>query len=211
MADFDTSLQKVLANEGGYRFVSWDPGGETYQGISRVYNPTWPGWVAIDKIKAETGTISTGKMFPELWPLVKNFYQTFWNSISGDAINNQSLADLIFDFYIQSGYAVKEIQKAINGLISPNSIATDNNLGSITLGFINSLNPSKLNNAILDQRLSYYTSLLNQGIISPNDWQGILNRLKQFPYLKEISYAAALLTVAAMGFYIYRLSKANEK
>ncbi|RYY16321.1 MAG: N-acetylmuramidase, partial [Cytophagaceae bacterium] len=52
MADFAKYLPTLLANEGGYCHDPRDPGGETYRGIARTYNPSWPGWSAIDAVKA---------------------------------------------------------------------------------------------------------------------------------------------------------------
>ena len=41
MADFKKILTQTLQHEGGYNKDPHDPGGETYQGISRKYHPEW--------------------------------------------------------------------------------------------------------------------------------------------------------------------------
>ena len=49
MDHFKEAFTKTMSEEGGYNFDRMDPGGETYMGISRVYWPSWEGWVIIDK------------------------------------------------------------------------------------------------------------------------------------------------------------------
>ena len=55
MADFDKALRKLLAIEGGYVNDPGDPGGETYKGVARRYNASWPGWSRIDAAKRRKG------------------------------------------------------------------------------------------------------------------------------------------------------------
>lgn len=43
MADFAEYYPHLLANEGSYVFDPHDPGGETWRGISWVFNPQWAG------------------------------------------------------------------------------------------------------------------------------------------------------------------------
>ena len=44
MADFVNYFPLLLTNEGGYVFDPHDPGGETWRGIARAFNPKWTGW-----------------------------------------------------------------------------------------------------------------------------------------------------------------------
>lgn len=50
-SSFDIACKLTLAIEGEGKHTKdpRDPGGETYSGISRKYNPDWEGWKYIDK------------------------------------------------------------------------------------------------------------------------------------------------------------------
>lgn len=105
MANFKISIPKVLKYEGGYVNDPNDNGGETYKGISRKFWPKWEGWVIIDKYKKSK--VNFPKVLDsdnKLQDLILTFYKTnFWDKIGGDKINNQSIADLMFDGAINEG------------------------------------------------------------------------------------------------------------
>lgn len=200
MADFIQAYTKtVVGNEGGYRNVSWDA--ETYRGINRTAHPNWSGWHVLDQRKP----IPFGKVYADLEPTVQSFYRdNFWNKMLGAYIQSQSIANLIFDYYVQSGgFAIKKIQQAVNTVVQ-NKVAEDGIMGNQTLGAINSAPAVKINNAILDARKAHYENLLQAGVLSTNDWQGILNRLNSFPYLKEtLIGGAAVLMLIGLGLIFY--------
>ena len=54
MSYFLDAYSITLQHEGGYGNDPDDVGGETYKGISRVYNPSWKGWGLIDDYKSES-------------------------------------------------------------------------------------------------------------------------------------------------------------
>jgi lysozyme family protein len=203
VANFQEAYNKTALNEGGYRNVLWDLGGETYCGIARNYNPQWPGWTTIDQLKNNypNGKIPFNTKFSTLDNSVKSFYQAnYWNKIKGDAISNQAIANLTYDFVVQSGQAVRKMQEAINK-VKPDSVTVDNQFGNQTLTAINTLPSVAVHNAILDERKAYYQYLLNIGKISDNDWNGILNRLAKYPYLTAaVSSIGALLLIGTFFF-----------
>jgi len=103
MADFDRALQYVLRWEGVYSLDPDDPGGETYCGISRKNWPDWIGWDKIDALKAK-GILSTKIPLPELAESVWDFYHTqFWACIDGDHIEDQEVAEYVFDTAVNLG------------------------------------------------------------------------------------------------------------
>ena len=133
MADFSKYFPKLIASEGGYVNDPNDSGGETYEGISRANFPSWQGWEIIDTWKDHDN-------FPEclandvnLNGLVKAFYKdTFWNRWLADQIMNQSLAELVVDWEVNSGTeGIKLVQVALHvtadGLVGPATIAAINN------------------------------------------------------------------------------------
>lgn len=199
MANFDEAYNKtVVGNEGGYRNVLWDA--ETYRGINRNAHPEWAGWQMLDARKP----IAPNKVFADLEPQVKSFYlNNFWARMYGGYIKSQTIANLVFDYFVQSGpYSIKKVQEAINKVVS-NPIAVDGVLGTDTLGALNTAPEVKINNSILETRRAHYQNLYENGTFSSNDWQGVLNRLAKFPYLKETIIGGTVITVLLVGFFIY--------
>jgi len=202
MANFDTAYNNTVINhEGGYRNVVWDAGGETYRGISRRAHPEWQGWAIIDSRKP----ITAGKIFSDLETQVKNFYlNNYWLKMYGGYITSQAVANLIFDYYVQSGsYSVKKVQQAINTFHTP-ALAVDGILGNDTLAAINAGPEYKVNNSIIDTRKAHYQSLLDNGTISMADWTGILNRLRSFPYLKESIIGGTIIALLIVGIFLLK-------
>ena len=107
MADFTTSYNLVIGNEGGYVNDTDDPGGETYKGVARKMHPTWIGWHIVDLLKAQPGFPANLDANKELQIEVSSFYETkFWNRIAGELISEQSVANSIFDFAVNTGCSV---------------------------------------------------------------------------------------------------------
>lgn len=114
--------------EGGYVNDPADPGGETYAGITRRDNPTWPGWVAVDAAKP----LKRGAYVSAAEPFVSPHYQRhYWPVIKGDLIANQAVAGFLFDWYVNSGgWAIRAAQEAtgqaVDGILGPRSLAAIN-------------------------------------------------------------------------------------
>lgn len=135
MSFFKEALRKTLQHEGGYSNDPHDNGGETYRGISRKYHKEWGGWVIIDSYKKQDlAKIEFNNALEsdlELNEKVQDFYYSnFWKKNKLDEIENQNVAEFIFDFIVNSGRAIKIIQKALNlvedGIIGPNTIKAIN-------------------------------------------------------------------------------------
>ena len=121
MAQFDPIFERMIHDEGGYVLheVEGDTGGMTYAGIARNKNPQWPGWVLIDR-KEFGGSLTA---------MVRDFYRNeFWNRMRGDEINNQDVANTIFNFGVNAGIglAIKLAQLVVgatpDGGIGPKTI-----------------------------------------------------------------------------------------
>jgi lysozyme family protein len=107
MANFESSLNKLIVAEGGYKLTRL-PTEEavTYAGIYRQAHPRWPGWAYVDR--NETPPTQ----------LVRDFYrEEFWNKIQGDSIESDELAHLLFDFAVNTSYSVSnKLAQVILGL-----------------------------------------------------------------------------------------------
>lgn len=117
MADFVQAYYITNQIEGGYANDKDDLGGETYRGVSRVNWPKWSGWEIIDSLKKS-------KSFPEnldknvgLQNSVQHFYESnFWNMIQGSLINNQAIANEVYDNAVHMGVerSAEYLQRTIN-------------------------------------------------------------------------------------------------
>lgn len=106
MANFEKAFEKTEKNEGKnvWTNIKGDSGKETWSGISRAANPKWAGWAILDKIpnKKNNQVIST----PELERLKRELYKSnYWNPIWGDKINNQKVAEDMYDMGVNAGPA----------------------------------------------------------------------------------------------------------
>ena len=133
MADFETALEETLKSEGGYVNDPDDPGGETYKGVARRSHPKWDGWVNIDMNKNKQGFPKNLDTDQDLYNKIKSLYQiNYWDKVSGDKIENQDVAESIFDFAVNAGprTASKLAQISVgaepDGVIGPNTIAKIN-------------------------------------------------------------------------------------
>jgi len=139
MADFIKAFKRTMTSEGIYSNDKDDPGGETVYGISRVWNPQWGGWSEVDKLKKENQ--NKDDLIRALMDsiIIRNqreiFYEIeYWNKFKGGQIQNQFLAEAMFDCSVHHGvsFTVKSLQKSLN-LILKYSLKVDGKFGSNTL------------------------------------------------------------------------------
>lgn len=106
MANFEKAFEKTEKNEGKnvWTNIKGDSGKETWSGISRAANPSWAGWAILDKISnKKNGQVITT---PELERLKRDLYKNnYWNPIWGDKINNQKVAEDMYDMGVNAGPA----------------------------------------------------------------------------------------------------------
>ncbi len=118
MAEFEQAFYKTMSHEGSYVNDPDDAGGETYCGISRVYNPSWWGWGLIDDAKDESDFPRCLGEDEELQDAVEDFYKDkYWDVNRLDDFQ-QSVAEEMFDTGVNmgTGRAARFLQKALNYL-----------------------------------------------------------------------------------------------
>lgn len=104
MADFINAFRKTIENEGGYSNDPDDPGGETYKGVARKMHSKWIGWHIIDLLKQQPNFPENIAQNAEIREEVGTFYlNLFWNKMQGDDLQNQAVAESIFDFGVNAG------------------------------------------------------------------------------------------------------------
>jgi len=182
MAQFILAFQKTIENEGGYVNDPDDPGGETYKGVSRKNWPDWLGWICIDSLK-KMGNFPVAPKTPDeieidnqLQYEVKTFYyQNFWIPIHGDAIDNQQVAESIFDFAVNAGVetsvelAQKTVGSDVDGAIGPN-----------TLKAINAFDPAHFVAAFAVEKIRKYIRIIAKRPTSKKYFTGWVIRAVTF-------------------------------
>lgn len=136
MADFKHTYDKYIQpNEAYFVDDATDRGGMTYGGIASKIFPDWEGFEYIREYIKEHGKPKWNQRFPELDPKVESFFEFHWNKNNFNKIKDQSIADILFDFFVNTisdyaktgkSYPVKRIQKKLglfqDGLIGPQSL-----------------------------------------------------------------------------------------
>lgn len=104
MSDFDKAFVHTMSAEGGYVNDPQDAGGETYMGVARNRNSKWDGWVTIDLLKQKSGFPKNLDSDENLQQQVKALYEAnYWDTVQADSINDQDVANSIFDFAVNAG------------------------------------------------------------------------------------------------------------
>jgi lysozyme family protein len=154
MAEFEPAVQNTLIWEGGYSNNPADSGGETYRGISRNTWPNWSGWAFVDAARPFPNFPATLDLMVGLQGDVVDFYrQNYWRY---DAINDQAVANKIFDLAVNVGqvHANKIAQGAVgvtqDGVIGPNTIAA-----------INATSSGSLLDSIISAAMTYHQAIIN--------------------------------------------------
>jgi len=173
MAKFEVAEKLTSINEGGWAHNPSDTGGETYAGIARNYWPKWDGWKYIDKYKLSYAK-SDKKMSLAKWVnssalvssepihfMVSAFYkQNFWDVNKLDLINDQQLANTVYDFGVNSGTgrSAKFLQSSVNSTFAT-SLNVDGQVGNKTIEAVNSHEASIIYNEFNRRREDFYRSI----------------------------------------------------
>lgn len=160
MARFESFLPVILQGEGGYSNLSADLGGETYRGISRKWNPSWPGWKIIDQIK-KVRTIKNREIInnQQLNLYVADLYKKeYWIPINGDKLIDQDVANVIGDHGVNEGVkdATEMVQWVLSNKFGKSAVKIDGDFGPITLSNLNSVNARQFFNEFTDFRVAFY-------------------------------------------------------
>lgn len=112
-----------------------DSGGRTYKGIAEASNKDWKGWTIIDKHLKDKDFPNCLEPITELQDLVEDRYRkNYWNPFFGDKLNNQNIANNLFDTSVNfgPGTAIKMMQQSIK-------LKSTGIMDEITLNKLNSI------------------------------------------------------------------------
>ena len=158
MALFETSLQKILAHEGGYVNDPDDSGGETYKGIARAIHSKWDGWVQVDQHKTQSGFPASLEKDNELQDEVSRFYQlNFWDVLRADDMQNQLVADSIFDFAVNAGVRTSASLAQLVVEAEPDGV-----IGPATITKLNAFDPDHFLAAFTVAKIARYISIVRK-------------------------------------------------
>ena len=147
-----------MGAEGGYANNPNDRGGETYRGVARNFNPNWSGWVIVDQIKTTDppDLDDALKANAHLQTAVQSFYiANYWNVNSTGDINDQQIADQVFDTSVNSGTG-----RGAQFLQQAAGVTVDRMVGPNTLAAVNAADPQTLYNAFIDLRRQFYENII---------------------------------------------------
>jgi lysozyme family protein len=173
MASFDLFLPILLRLEGGYVDDPRDPGGETNKGITmRTFQQCSHALLGLDPTSenlrgltdAQTGIV----------------YRThYWNPMQGNDFALQELANLVCDFYVNSGtHATSLLQSTLNAM--GGQVVVDGVLGPASVQALRMLDPVAVYRKYKLGRIRYYEQL---GERYPAFLDGWLSRVNAFPNL----------------------------
>ncbi len=117
MADFNQALEHLLELEGypGYVDIHGDSGGETVAGISRNNWSHWAGWQLVDTFKLSVNFKQRLNDSAQLRRMVAAFYQANFWTVWMQTIDDQQLAQWLFQMGVVSGLSqsAKLLQRAV--------------------------------------------------------------------------------------------------
>ena len=176
MAKFNLAFSKMLSHEGGYVNDPDDLGGETYKGIARNSHGSWQGWALIDQFKNKPDFPHSLDTNPKLQNLVEQFYiNNFWLPLNAELIQNQTSADSVFDFAVNSGLttATRLVQSIVGTKI-------DGIIGEITLNKINSMDLGYFQAKLIVAKIEYYINTIRKRPTSKKFLLGWISRSLSF-------------------------------
>jgi lysozyme family protein len=162
MAQFEPAFSKMMQNEGGYKLtnIANDRGGMTYAGISRRAWQNWPGWSAVDA--GQTPLTSDVRIFYKL---------NFWDKIQGDFIDNDKIAESIFNFGVNAGTKVAVKLAQIVAGVEP-----DGNVGPKTLEALNKIPDAMFIPAYTLAKIARYRDIVKRDRTQIKFLMGWINR-----------------------------------
>lgn len=166
MAKFKTYAPKLLQFEGGYVNHPDDNGGPTNKGVTLA---TYRQYCGQEKTIKDLQNMSYGT-----WQnIMKDLY---WDKCKADDIMNQSLAELIVDWCVNSGIVgIRKMQEVVG--VKPDGI-----VGPKTLSAINGADAEQLFDRIWKARQQFYINIVKKNPRQQVFMNGWMNRLLSFTF-----------------------------
>lgn len=210
MAQFGPAYLLERKHEGYYVNNPADKGGETYAGIARNIHPYYKIWPYVDSYKRTIGRpLKTNEKIPgeNIEQMVREFYNELWNKQGFSKINSQEVANILYDWFINSGSLAFRttdpetfgIQEILNRDFKKN-LTLDGVIGPKTLDAINNADPVRLYNTVKKERIRFYNRLVERNPSQLTFLKGWLSRINSFTDLKTTT-KIGLMLVFIIGFF----------
>ena len=165
MARFESYAPILKRLEGGFVDHPDDRGGPTNMGVTLA---TFRAYYGKEKTADDLR-----RMTDTQWTRIMKVY---WDSCKGDRIDNQSIANLVVDWEVNSGIkGRKGVQRCLG-------LTVDGVFGSKTLAALNSQPAKCVFCKVMDARMRYYTDLVAAAPSQAVFLKGWMNRLKNFEF-----------------------------
>lgn len=167
MADAKKLIPFILKWEGGFSNHPLDKGGATNKGITiATFRQFFGENATVEQLKNMTDT---------QWENI--FRNGYWNPFKGDAIMNQSIADICVDWAWASGTktAIKRVQRIVG-------VKADGIVGNATLSAINGANAKELFDKIKSARISFVEAIVRKNPTQKVFLKGWKNRIQSIKY-----------------------------
>ena len=159
-------LLKRLEGYGKYTNYPGDLGSHTMSGVTLT---TYRQYFGKEK------TVDDLKNMPESeWRYIMK--RGYWDKAGADSIRNQSVAELIADFCVNSGVGML---KKVQALVGADQ---DGIIGPMSLAAINGADQRLLFNAVMAERRCKYYEIVANNYSQKSNLNGWLNRLKYFSF-----------------------------
>jgi len=181
MANFATALAITLQFEGGNVNNPTDPGGQTNRGITMgTFQQTAQSLLGIDPTPENLSNLTVDQ--------AGIIYQAnYWHPVQGDSLILQELANIVFDFYVNSGTrSTKLLQTILNTMGANPPLVVDGSIGPATIQALAPLPQNDVYNQFKQGRIAFYQSLAAK---YPQFIKGWLNRANAFPDLPSSQQA----------------------
>lgn len=167
MASFLLYAPVLSRWEGGFVNDPADPGGATNRGVTlATFRRFYGADRTVDDLK---------RMTERQW---RRIMRTYWDTVQGDRIESQSIAEIFADWHINAGVnAIKRVQRMFG-------IKADGIVGNVTLSYLNSPNAEAVFNDIRDERASYYLDIVKKNPSQQVFLKGWLRRTNSFQFKK---------------------------
>ena len=167
MADAKKLIPFILKWEGGFSNHPLDKGGATNKGITiATFRQFFGKNATVEQLKNMTDT---------QWENI--FRNGYWNPFKGDAIMNQSIADICVDWAWASGTktAIMRVQRIVG-------VKADGIVGNATLSAINSAEQKLLFDKIKSARISFVEAIVRKNPTQKVFLKGWKNRIQSIKY-----------------------------